>query len=135
MEDRYRKARDPILRSHSQILGLISEGKSTTEVMEATGYSRGWIQRLARRYNADGVSALQERSRAPHSHPNAIPSDMVQSILAIRRRHPRWGPRKVRVVLKRQRPRATLPAASRIGDILKRFAAAVLGQVDLAIIG
>jgi hypothetical protein len=41
LENRYRKARDPVLRSHYQILWLIGEGKSTTEVMEVTGYSRG----------------------------------------------------------------------------------------------
>ena len=41
LEDRYRKARDPVLRSHYQILWLISQGKTTTQVMEATGYSRG----------------------------------------------------------------------------------------------
>ena len=41
LEKRYRKAHDPVLRSHYQILWLISEGKSTTQVMEVTGYSRG----------------------------------------------------------------------------------------------
>ena len=40
LENRYRKAHDPVLRSHYQILWLIGEGKTTTEVMEATGYSR-----------------------------------------------------------------------------------------------
>jgi transposase len=45
---------------------LISEGKSTAEVMEATGYSRGWIQQLARRYDADGPEALGDaRQRIP----------------------------------------------------------------------
>src|SRR5215210_9131164 len=58
LENLYRKARDRVLRSHLQILWLISEGKSTTQVMEATGYSRGWIQQLARRYNSDGAEAL-----------------------------------------------------------------------------
>jgi hypothetical protein len=38
LEDRYRKTRDPVLRSHYQILWLIGSGKRTTEVMEATGY-------------------------------------------------------------------------------------------------
>src|SRR5919199_420766 len=61
LEDRYRKARDPVLPSHYQILWLIGEGKPTTQVMEVTGYSRGWIQRLARRYNADGPQALGDR--------------------------------------------------------------------------
>lgn len=83
-------------------------------ISRKTGYK--WV----RRYEADGASALQERSRAPHSHPNAVAADVVESILAIRRRHPRWGPRKVQVVLRRQRPRIALPAASTIGDILKR---------------
>ena len=75
-----------------------------------------WIHR----YQAEGAAALQERSRAPHSHPNAVSPELVQAILAIRRRHPRWGPREVKVVLRRQRSRAELPAASTIGDILKR---------------
>ena len=68
LEDRYRKARDPVERSHYQILWLISEGKTTTQVMEVTGYSRGWIQQLARRYNAHGPKALGERR---HLNPGA----------------------------------------------------------------
>ena len=59
LESRYRKAHDPVLRSHYQILWLVSEGKSTSQVMEVTGYSRGWIQQLARRYNACGPQALE----------------------------------------------------------------------------
>ncbi len=61
LENRYRKAHDPVLRSHYQILWLISEGKTTAQVMEATGYSRGWIQQLARRYNRYGSEALGDR--------------------------------------------------------------------------
>jgi DNA-binding CsgD family transcriptional regulator len=41
--------RSGLTRSHYQILWLISEGKTTRQVMELTGYSRGWIQQLARR--------------------------------------------------------------------------------------
>src|SRR5215213_2332649 len=61
LEHSYRKAKDPVERSHHQILWLISEGKSTTQVMEVTGYSRGWIQQLARRYNEGGPEALGDR--------------------------------------------------------------------------
>ena len=68
LEDRYRKARDPVARSHYQIVWLISEGKTTAEVMEATGYSRGWIQQLTRRYNARGPGALGD---ARHENPGA----------------------------------------------------------------
>ena len=41
LENRYRKARDPVARNHYQILWLIGEGKTTRQVMEVTGYSRG----------------------------------------------------------------------------------------------
>ncbi len=68
LENRYRKARDPVARSHYQIVWLISEGKTTGEVMEVTGYSRGWIQSLARRYNARGPEALGD---ARHHNPGA----------------------------------------------------------------
>jgi transposase len=68
LERRYRKAKDPVLRSHYQIVWLISEGKTTRQVMEVTGYSRGWIQQLARRYNALGAEALGDRR---HHNPGA----------------------------------------------------------------
>ncbi len=68
LQSRYRKASDPVERSHYQILWLIGEGKSTTEVMEATGYCRGWIQQVARRYNTDGPEALGDRR---HQNPGA----------------------------------------------------------------
>lgn len=68
LENRYRKAHDPVLRSHYQILWLVSEGRTTTQVMEVTGYCRGWIQQLTRRYNADGPEALGDRR---HRNPGA----------------------------------------------------------------
>jgi hypothetical protein len=49
LENHYREAKDAVLRSHYQILWLISLGKTTRQVMEVTGYSRGWIQQIARR--------------------------------------------------------------------------------------
>jgi hypothetical protein len=61
LENRYRKAHDPVLRSHHQILWLISLGNTTTQVMEVTGYSRGWIQQIAQRYNQEGPQALGDR--------------------------------------------------------------------------
>lgn len=68
LEDRYRQAKDPLERSHYQIVWLISEGRTTRQVMELTGYSRGWIQKLAGRYNSDGPEALGDRR---HQNPGA----------------------------------------------------------------
>jgi transposase len=68
LERRYRKAKDPVERSHHQIVWLLSEGKKTEEVCEVTGYSVGWVRKIARRYNERGVDALGDRR---HSNPGA----------------------------------------------------------------
>ncbi len=68
LEHRYRKAKDPVERSHYQIVWLLGEGKSTGEVCEVTGYSPGWVRHIARRYNEQGLEGLGDRR---HSNPGA----------------------------------------------------------------
>ncbi len=68
LERRYRKAKDPVQRSHHQIVWLLSEGRTTGEVCEVTGYSPGWVRKIARRYNERGVEGLGDRR---HSNPGA----------------------------------------------------------------
>ena len=68
MEHRYRKAKDPVERSHHQIVWLLSEGRTTREVCEVTGYSPGWVRQIARRYNERGVKGLGDRR---HQNPGA----------------------------------------------------------------
>src|SRR4051812_15715183 len=85
-QDRYRKAHDPVERSHYQIVWLISEGKTTTQVMEVTGYSRVWIQQLARRYNSDGPQTLGDRRHQnPGARERALLTSEQQKELAPRR--------------------------------------------------
>ncbi len=68
LEHRYRKAKDPVERSHCQIVWLLSAGKTTGEVCETTGYSPGWVRQIARRYNERGVEGLGDRR---HGNPGA----------------------------------------------------------------
>ena len=68
MEHRYRKAKDPVERSHRQIVWLLSEGRTTAEVCEVTGYSPGWVRQIARRYNERGIEGLGDRR---HANPGA----------------------------------------------------------------
>jgi len=68
LENLYRKAKDPVERSHLQIVWLLSEGTRTEEVSEVTGYSPGWVRKIARCYNEWGVDALGDRR---HSNPGA----------------------------------------------------------------
>lgn len=66
LETRYRKAKDPVERTHFQILWMVVSGKVTREVAEATSYSPGWIREIVRRYNERGSAGLGDgRHRNP----------------------------------------------------------------------
>jgi hypothetical protein len=59
LEHRYRKAKDPAERSHLQIVWLLSEGRTTEEVCQVTGYSPGWVRNIAaRNYFVSTVCSL-----------------------------------------------------------------------------
>jgi transposase len=115
LEDRYRKAHDPVLRSHYQILWLISQGKTTTEVMEATGYSRGWIQQLARRYNAYGPEALGDRR---HLNPGA----KERSLLSADQRE------ELREALMKPPPDGGMWNSPKVGEWIERNTGRAVGQ-------
>src|SRR5919205_1887353 len=61
---RYRLARDPVERSHWQMIWLLVSGRPLAEVAAVTGYSTRWIREVVRSYNADGVSAVADRRHA-----------------------------------------------------------------------
>jgi len=73
------------------------------------------------RYQAEGEQALVEKSRARHHHPNETPLEVVERLLEVKGRYPYWGPKKVKAWLERQWPELSWPAASTVGDILKRY--------------
>jgi transposase InsO family protein len=74
---------------------------------------------LARRAAAEADWFL-DRSHAPHGCPHRTPAAVCAAVLEIKRRFPRFGPKKVRARLAREQPGLACPAASTVGDILKR---------------
>ncbi len=70
LEERYRKAKDPVARTHWQIVWQLAQGKPTEVVAEATGYSTNWIRQLARRYNQSGPDGMGDRR---HENPGGDP--------------------------------------------------------------
>src|SRR5688572_658119 len=83
-------------------------------ISRKTGYK--WIDR----YEEGGVARLVDRSRAPRSHPHTVSAAVIDVIVALRRRHPRWGPRKLLAVLWRREPRGAWPVASTVGTMLRQ---------------
>jgi transposase len=75
---RYRAARQPIERSHLQIVWLVSQGRSEREVAAVTGYGQRWIAEIVRRYNAGGASGLgDQRARNTGARPLLNQEDEV----------------------------------------------------------
>jgi transposase len=68
LESLYRKASDPVLRTHLLMVWRMSLGDSLGEVAEMVGYSKKWTTEIARRYESGGVEALGDRR---HSNPGA----------------------------------------------------------------
>lgn len=61
LEQRYRRAHDPVERSHWQIIWLLSSGRAATAVAAVTGYSVNWVREVGRRYRRDGPAGLGDR--------------------------------------------------------------------------
>jgi transposase len=70
LEQRYRRARDPVARSQWQILWLLSSGTSTAEVARVSRYSVNWVREIARRYREDGPTGIGDRR---HGNSGAAP--------------------------------------------------------------
>jgi len=83
-------------------------------ISRKTGYK--WLGR----FEPSDPASLFDRSRTPHSHSRTIPPDIVSHLTALRQKHPDWGPKKLRMWLLNHQARFPVPAASTIGDILKR---------------
>ena len=82
------------------------------------GISRPTGDKWLARYHAHGVAGLANVARRPHTQPHRTPATLVETILAIRHRHPSFSPKKLR-----DRLRAVAAAwsvASTVGAILKR---------------
>jgi putative transposase len=93
---------------------------SFAELCRRYGVSRQTGYKWLSRYECDGVEGLRDQSRAPRHHPNEVVPEVAEAVLEMRRQHPHWGPQKLRVRLQREASEVVWPAASTIGEMLKR---------------
>jgi putative transposase len=90
------------------------------ELCERYGVSRQTGYATLNRYSEMGLDGLKDRSHAPRHCPHRIPEKIQHLLLASRRSHPTWGPRKILEWLRPRHPEKTLPAASTVGDLYTR---------------
>ncbi len=103
---------------------FVAAAQSNTVTMkdlcEQFGITRKTGYKLLRRYEAEGVDGLRDRSRAPLTRPNQLSPKLEGLILRARRAHPTWGSKKLLVILAEQWPAERMPARSTIDAVLRR---------------
>ena len=91
-----------------------------SELCERYNVSRKTGYKWTARFEAEGVAGLADRSRAPHSPERRMSEAAREALLEVRRKHPSWGPRKLLAWLGARHSRTAWPAASSVGELLRR---------------
>jgi transposase InsO family protein len=68
------------------ITAVVAEKRRVRDVAAQYGVSRSWLYELLARYRREGDAVFEPRSRRPRSHPNAVPAEVVDLIVELRRK-------------------------------------------------
>ena len=85
----------------------LHEGRvNVAELCRPFGVSRKTGQKWLRRYQEAGrdLAVLEDRERRPHSNPKQTPEAIEDGIVAARKAHPTWGPKKLKRLVERFYP-------------------------------
>lgn len=70
LEARYRQSRDPVERTHWQMLWLLAQGHPCPAVATMVGYAPDWVRTIVHRYNDLGPGGVTDRR---HANPGQTP--------------------------------------------------------------
>src|SRR4030042_3300889 len=65
-------------------------------ISRKTGY------KYKHRYEKEGLRGLEEVARIPKHNPNRISEQIKEKLLEFKRRYPKWGAKKIRILFKRE---------------------------------
>jgi transposase InsO family protein len=97
----------------------LARNERMTDLCREYGISRKTGNKFKKRFDELGAGGLEDRSKAPKIIPHRTPAEVVDLILAERRKRPTWGPKKLKEVLEQQLGHK-FPSGSAIGSILVR---------------
>src|SRR5215475_7595506 len=111
-------------RVMSSKIAFVDEAKkpnaNIAELCRVHGISRQTGYKWLKRFRSRGYAGLEEASRRPKSTPLATGEEIVAALLTARVKRPRWGPRKLARILRREFGDAT-PSERTVARILERF--------------
>ena len=94
--------------------------ESFAELCRRHGISRRTGYKWKRRHKAAGEAGLADQSRAPKRQAQAASPAIRERIVAVKRSHMTWGPRKIQQYLSQREPAEAWPASSTMGELLRR---------------
>jgi putative transposase len=100
------------------VIEAMRSEESFSEICRRYGVSRRVGYKWLARFESDGARGLADRSRARRSQAHATCESVAREIVALRKKRPRWGPKKLRALLVEAQPDARWPAVSTIAGIL-----------------
>jgi transposase len=87
---------------YQAVLCVQVDGLSVIEVAAKFGVSRQTVHGWLRRYEADGLEGLADRSHRPVSCPHQMPAVVEARVCELRRQRPFWGPVRIAYQLGRE---------------------------------
>jgi transposase InsO family protein len=97
----------------------LEKGERMTDLCRAFGISRKTGYKIYARYKEQSVIGLYDAKRGPEHIPHRTSPQVVERLVALRTKHPTWGPLKIRAWLL-EHERGRWPAASTIGELLRK---------------
>lgn len=95
------------------------KGEAISALCREFGISRTAGHKWVKRFRERGYDGLEDSSKRPRSTPLATAEQLVLAVLESRESHPRWGPQKLEVLLRRRFGDQT-PSERTIARILRR---------------
>lgn len=114
------KNESPMEQKQRFVSLLTTDRFTMVELCGSFGISRKTGHKWKARYEAHGMSGLEERSSAPMTVTGRTEEAVERLIVAEKRLHPTWGPKKIRRVLEVKHGLERCPAVSTVGEVLKR---------------
>lgn len=109
-----------VMDERMKFIGRLLSGEKMAWLCREFGISRMTGHKIWNRYQESGARAIQNRSRAPHTHPNRTPFEVEQLIVRVKKEKCRWGAPKIRELIRRRYTDIEVPAISTIHCILER---------------
>lgn len=87
---------------YQAVLEVLNDGATVTDVARRYGVARQTVHEWLRRYAAQGLRGLVDRSSRPLSCPHQMDPVVEARIVEMRREHSGWGPRTILFWLERE---------------------------------